>query len=66
MFLLTLHQFKKTYWNYYLTIEEEFLETLKFVELNDINFNTFSYKYVSLLLVIGCEVTSVLKKYVQL
>ena len=39
---ITTEIFKKSYWNYFLELEEEFLLTQKYVTFDKLNFNTFS------------------------
>jgi len=48
-------------WQYFLTLENDFLTTLKFVELDKKNFDTFSIEFSKLLLLIGAEFESVSK-----
>ena len=42
-----LLQFKKNYWNYYLELENQFLETKKYVAFDSANFKTYSMIHVS-------------------
>lgn len=51
------------YWNYYLLLEEKFINTFKYVELNQDNFDTYSNEYMSLMYAIGAEVDSFLKVF---
>lgn len=48
-------------WNYYLMIEEDFVETLKYVEPCEDNYKTYSKKYNSLLLSICSEIDVICK-----
>lgn len=48
-------------WNYFLSIERDFVNTLEFVELDDANASTFSDAFAKLLLLIGSEVDVVAK-----
>ncbi len=34
--------FEKLYWKHYIALEEKFLETTKYVEVSEDNFNTYS------------------------
>ena len=43
------------YWRYYLMLEEKFVKTTKFVELDESNYNAFQNEYASLLQTIGSE-----------
>ena len=38
-------EFLQRYWNYYLTLEEDFEKTNRFVELNKDNYNTYSVEF---------------------
>ena len=49
-------KFKKIYWKNFLSIEEEFLQTEKFVAFDVVNYKTYSSNYLKLLLEIGSEV----------
>ena len=46
---ITTEIFKKSYWNYFLELEEEFLLTQKYVTFDKLNFNTFSAEYIKLI-----------------
>lgn len=37
--------FLRIHWNYYLMLEEDFRKTIRFVELDPVNFNTFSVEF---------------------
>ena len=50
-------------WRYYIMLENKFLSTIQFVELDEMNFNTFSYEYISLLELIGSEIDTIFKEY---
>ena len=50
------------YWNYFLTIEDELIETIKYVELNMENKNTFSIKYTKIILEASSEVEVLLNQ----
>ncbi|MGL4284600.1 hypothetical protein [Eubacterium aggregans] len=39
---LTRNEFMKQFWDYYLLLEEEFIQSLEYVELDKRNFGTFS------------------------
>lgn len=61
--MMIISQFIETYWNYYLLLEEKFLNTLKYVELHENNFDTYSNEYASLICTIGAELDSVFKAF---
>lgn len=41
--------FIKQYWNYYLELERQVLDTRKYVEFSTQNYNTYSIEYMKLL-----------------
>lgn len=43
------------YWKYYKLLEERFLKSLKYVELNPVNYNTYSIEFANQLISIGSE-----------
>lgn len=47
------------YWTNYLLIEKEFRESLIYVSLDEINYNTFSSSYLKLMLQLGSEIDNV-------
>lgn len=58
---MTLQEFNNQYWRYYLMLEDEFFNTLNYVELIVNNFSTISMKYVNMLLSIGSEIDNFFK-----
>lgn len=55
-------QFTNIYWNYYLMLEEKFLNTTRYVELHLNNFSTFSIEFTNLLLTTCSEIDVVFKE----
>lgn len=53
--------FVKSYWNYYLKLEEQFIATKKFVEFDASNFATYSIEYLKLLQATCSEIDVVAK-----
>lgn len=60
---MTRQEFLKDYWQYYLMLEKQFINTLQYVDLNTNNFSTFSNQYANLLQAIGSELDSFFKVY---
>ena len=54
--------FKKNYWQFYLNIEDEFLEISKTIPIDSINSETFSLKYTRILQAICSELDVVFKR----
>lgn len=54
--------FNRLYWKHYLSIEEDFIKTNRYVEVDKRNFQTFSVEYVKLLQLIGSEFDVVSKE----
>ena len=48
--------FEKSYWNYYLEMEEQFLSTKRFVAFDKSNFKTYSMEYLKLLQAVCSEI----------
>lgn len=48
-------EFNRLYWRHYLIIEEDFIKTHRYVELDLDNFSTYSVEYTKLLQSIGSE-----------
>lgn len=53
---MTTDLFKKSYWSYYLELEEQFLQTQKYVTFDRLNFNTFSVEYIKLIQAVCSEI----------
>ena len=53
---MTIDEFDKYYIRRYTLLENDFLETVSYVSVEPENFNTYSQKYLNLLLAIGSEV----------
>ncbi len=53
--------FIKSYWDYYLELEDQFISTKRFVEFDDSNFDTFSVEYLKLLQAVCSEIDVVAK-----
>ncbi len=49
-------------WNYFLTIEEDFIKTIPFVEPSKDNFDTYSTQYAKILLAAASETDTILKR----
>lgn len=54
--------FEKSFWVYYLNLEERFLNTTKYVAVASNNYQTYSIEYISLLLGICSEIDVILKE----
>ena len=46
---ITSQVFVRSYWNYYIELEDQLLATKRFVDFSDANFKTFSIEYLKLL-----------------
>lgn len=56
------NDFQKVFWSYYLNLEERFINTTKYVEVNTNNYSTYSIEYTSLLLSICSEIDVIFKE----
>ena len=59
---LDVPTFIKSYWNYYLELENHFRETERFVDFDNQNNSTFSIEYIKLLQAICSEIDVVGKE----
>lgn len=59
-------EFKKIFWNQYISIEKEFLDTIHYVALSEENYSVYSDEYAKLLLQIGSEIDIALKYYCKI
>lgn len=59
-------QFNKIYWKHYIVLEEDFMNTLRYVELQQDNFNTYSVEFNKLLQSICSEFDVVCKEICKL
>lgn len=59
---MTKEDFLTNYWRFYLSIEQRFAETEKYVDFDKTNFKTFSVTYVSMIREIGSEVDVTFKE----
>ena len=53
---MTAETFRKLYWKNYISIEEEFIQTERFVAFDICNYTTYSSAFLKLLLEIGSEI----------
>ena len=60
---MTRKELSRNYWRYYGMLEDKFLATVNYVELNQANFQSFSNEYALLLQAIGAELDNFFKVY---
>lgn len=60
---MTRKELSRNYWRYYRMLEDKFLATANYVEINPANFNSFSNEYALLLQSIGAELDNFFKVY---
>lgn len=54
-------KFLNEYWNYYEMLEDDFIKTIRFIEIDEYNYNVFSVEYVKQLQAICSEVDVIFK-----
>lgn len=59
---MDINGFKKSYWNYYLELEERMEETRRYIEYDDDNFKTYSSNYLMLFQAVCSEIDVVGKE----
>ena len=57
--------FEKKFWFFYMDIEEEFLDISKIIPIDSVNSETFSFKYMKLLMVICSEINLILTNFMD-
>lgn len=60
-----IKRFIKNYWNFYLRLEDDFFATLKYVEFDKKNYNTFSLEYLKLYLSVCSEIDVIGKVFAK-
>ena len=60
---MTRKELSRNYWRYYRMLEDKFLATANYVEINPANFSSFSNEYALLLQSIGAELDNFFKVY---
>ena len=60
---MTREEFLSRYWKYYLLLEEQFLNTNNYVDLNTDNLSTYSLQFVNSILLTGAELDTIMKLY---
>lgn len=58
---MTRDEFLQIHWEYYLLLEEDFMGTTRYVELDQANFNTFSKEYYKMFMSICMESEALMK-----
>ena len=54
-----------SYWNYYIELENELLDISKYIPIDKLNKNTFSFKYMKLIFSICSELDTVFKVFME-
>lgn len=58
-------EFKEKFWNFYLELENEFLEIEKTIPVHSKNYNTYSFSYIRLLGLICSDIDVLFKKFIE-
>lgn len=58
--------FEKTFWNYYLELERQYLDIELIIPFDETNYTTFSYKYRDLLWTICSEIDVLFREYMKI
>ena len=54
-------EFLLNYWNYYLALEKKFINSTNYVAVNEDNYDTYSFEFVNLILLVGSELDITMK-----
>lgn len=57
--------FYKMFWNIYIQLENELIDTFKYIEFSVDNYKTYSSKFVKIFLQIGSEIDVCFKEYLK-
>lgn len=63
---MNAEKFEKTFWNYYLELEHNYLEIERLIPFDEVNYYTFSYSYMDLLGAICSEIDVLFKMYIEI
>lgn len=63
---LDVLEFRNTYWNYYVQLENDFFSYSPYCEIDTANDNAFSVKYLQLLLSVCGEIDSICKTFCKM
>ena len=63
---MNTENFEKTFWNYYLELENNYLEIERMIPFDEVNHYTFSYRYMDLLGSICSEIDVLFKMYIEI
>lgn len=61
--IATRTEFLQRYWNYYLILEKDFLETERYLAIDELNFSAFSNEYIKQYQAICSEIDVISKSY---
>lgn len=61
--IVTRNEFLQRYWNYYLMLEKNFLETEPYLAIDELNFQAFSNEYIKQYQAICSEIDVIAKSY---
>lgn len=61
--ILTRHEFHQRYWSYYLLLEKDYLQTERYLAIDELNFSAFSDEYIKQYQTICSEVDVIAKSY---
>jgi len=57
------NEFLQRYWNYYLILEKDFLETERYLAIDELNFSAYSNEYIKQYQAICSEIDVIAKSY---
>lgn len=57
------NEFQQRYWNYYLILEKDFLETERYLAIDELNFNAYSNEYIKQYQAICSEIDVIAKSF---
>ena len=61
--IVTRNEFIQRYWNYYLILEKDFLETERYLAIDELNYSAFSNEYIKQYQAICSEIDVIAKSF---
>ena len=61
--IITREEFLQRYWDYYLILEKDFLETERFLAIDEVNFDSYSNEYIKQYQTICSEIDVIAKSF---
>ena len=64
--MISRDEFLRRYWDYYLLLEKDFLDTERYLSIDAVNFNAFSNEYIKQYQTICSEIDVIAKSFCKI